>query len=510
MPVLPYGADGANLFKNPQDLYQFLFACKQIALEYERSQVVSLSVAVPKLDPLAVLCGSTNEQRIHFYFETARLHPESSWAVAALDTAVYLKTEGPQRFELGREFVQTTLAETIVAGRLDHPFAGPHFFCSFTFFDHCSSGLGGFPAATLFLPRWQIATPTSPLIGTAVDDSGWQATSTVVANFVVSPDTHLPNLLQSLMQEWQGLETLAARVRRSDPISLKSPFQPTLQSESVIPADVFKASVKKALAAISANYFHKIVLSHAIDIKSERGITWGNALQRLRQLNPDCYIFSTSNGQGQTFIGASPERLLKVQNSELLTDALAGSAPRGRTAVEDAAYGQHLLHSSKELREHSIVIQFIQQQLSRLGLTPQVTLTHPRLLRLANIQHLQTPIRAKVPSQIHVLEILADLHPTPAVAGMPREIACQEIRQFELFERGLYAAPLGWVDYQGNGEFIVGIRSALIQGNTARLYAGAGIVAGSDPDQELAEVNLKLQALLKALEEESVSMIPQI
>lgn len=510
MPVLPYGADGANLFKNPQDLYQFLFACKQIALEHERSQVVSLSVAVPRLDPLAVLRGASNEQRIHFYFETARLDPEYSWAIAALDTAVYLKTEGPQRFDLGREFVQTTLAESVLAGNLAQPFAGPHFFCSFTFFDHSSGCSGGFPAATLFLPRWQIATPASRMRSTVGGEAAAEATSTVVTNFVVSPDTHLPSLSQSLIQEWQGLQAAAVGTRASQPLSLPSSLRLGLKSQTVVPAGLFKASVEKALAAIAANYFHKIVLSHAIDIEAEQEIAWGDALQRLRHLNPDCYLFSTSNGQGQTFIGASPERLLKLQDSELFTDALAGSAPRGRTDIEDTAYGHHLLHSSKELREHRIVIQFIQQQLTRLGLAPQVTLAHPHLLQLANIQHLQTPIRAKVPPHIHVLEILADLHPTPAVAGMPREIACQEIRQFELFERGLYAAPLGWVDYQGNGEFIVGIRSALIQGNTARLYAGAGIVAGSDPDQELAEVNLKLQVLLKALEEESLSLIPQI
>ena len=100
---------------------------------------------------------------------------------------------------------------------------------------------------------------------------------------------------------------------------------------------------------------------------------------------------------------------------------------------------------------------------------------------------------------MHPLEIVAKLHPTPAVAGVARDIAMKEIRRYESFERGLYAAPLGWVDYQGNSEFIVGIRSALIDGSSARLYAGAGIVEGSDPDKELAEIQLKLQALLKAL-----------
>jgi menaquinone-specific isochorismate synthase len=143
------------------------------------------------------------------------------------------------------------------------------------------------------------------------------------------------------------------------------------------------------------------------------------------------------------------------------------------------------------------VLNFITQRLCQLGLLPQILA--PRLRQLSNIQHLWTPISAVVPANIHPLKIVAQLHPTPAVAGAARDVACAEIRRYENFERGLYAAPLGWIDAKGNCEFIVGIRSALIDGDRARLYAGAGIVAGSDPDKEFAEVQLKLQALLKAL-----------
>ncbi|HEY9640677.1 MAG TPA: isochorismate synthase, partial [Coleofasciculaceae cyanobacterium] len=212
----------------------------------------------------------------------------------------------------------------------------------------------------------------------------------------------------------------------------------------------------------------------------------------------DCYVFSAGNGKGQSMIGASPERLLSVQNQRLITDALAGSAPRGQTAAEDQQLAQQLLNSDKEQREHRLVVDFITQQLAAVGLVPHYAAV-PTLLQLSNIQHLHTPIHAAFSAEQHPLEILAKLHPTPAVAGMPRAIACQQIRQYEQFERSLYAAPLGWVDAQGNAEFIVGIRSALLKGNQARLYAGAGIVAGSDPARELAEVRLKLQALLQAL-----------
>lgn len=189
--------------------------------------------------------------------------------------------------------------------------------------------------------------------------------------------------------------------------------------------------------------------------------------------------------------------MINVRDGQLITDALAGSAPRGKTEIEDDSFAKKLLNSEKEKREHQAVSEFLIQRLSELGLKPQRSPL--KLLKLSNIQHLWTPIYSRLPSHIHPLEIVAKLHPTPAVAGVPTEIACQQIRQYETFDRDLYAAPIGWVDYRGNSEFIVGIRSALIEGNRARLYAGAGIVAGSDPDREMTEIKLKFQALLKAL-----------
>jgi menaquinone-specific isochorismate synthase len=518
MPVLPYEA---RRFCDRQELYQFLFACKQIAVEKDRSQLVSISLESEDIDPLAVLQTLSKPQQLHFYIEKVEqpgspltlLEPFptqedvsnsaiGSYAIAALDTAIYLKTEGPQRFELSQEFIQSSLADAILAGNLDVPFAGPHFYCSFTFFDTNYAtrtdkwgvlpeaatptlqpplSLSPFPAATIFLPRWQIAHQD-------------QRTG-IVGNFMISPDSPLQSLCERI---WQGFQTIQTIQQHSVLCSHPHPLS-CFSKQDVVEPSQFRSAVDSALSAIQANYLHKIVLSHALDVTAPTPIDGFRSLNTLRCLNPNCYIFSTSNGQGQTFLGASPERLLRLSNSQLLTDALAGSAPRGKTALEDAQFASHLLASAKELHEHRVVIDFIQRQLFQLGLQPQLSITQPCLLQLPNIQHLRTPIQARVPTHVHLLEILADLHPTPAVAGTPRDVACQEIRRYESFERGLFAAPLGWVDYQGNGEFIVGIRSALIDGLQARLYAGAGIVAGSDPDQEFAEINLKLQALLKAL-----------
>ncbi|MBL4574999.1 MAG: isochorismate synthase [Opitutaceae bacterium] len=189
---------------------------------------------------------------------------------------------------------------------------------------------------------------------------------------------------------------------------------------------------------------------------------------------------------------------MKISEKGLETKAIAGSAPRGKSASEDASLGRDLLHSEKDLREHQIVLESIIRRLGKLGLEVKST-SRPSLLQLANIQHLHTSLLGEVDAGIHILDVLKELHPTPAVGGTPREAACKHIPSLESFDRGLYAAPIGWIDSKGEGEFVVGIRSALIDGATATAFAGNGIVAGSDPEKELAETNWKLKALLENL-----------
>lgn len=239
------------------------------------------------------------------------------------------------------------------------------------------------------------------------------------------------------------------------------------------------------------------MLATALDLDYGSRLNVAHCLQRLRQQYGDCYLFSWGNGQGDCFVGASPERLLSLHNQQLVTDALAGSAPRDVDVQGDRQLGQELLHNPKELREHQAVLDYLLQRLRALGLSPQASSL--KLLKLANIQHLWTQIQAPLPPHIHPLALVQQLHPTPAVAGVPVAIAEDLIRRHETFDRNLYAAPLGWLDSEGNAEFIVGIRSALLSRNRARLYAGAGIVAGSDPLKEVAEIELKLQTLWRSL-----------
>lgn len=490
MTVTPYCP---NLFQDHQELYQLLLTSQQQSIDNNSQQIVSISQEIPQLDPLAVLqtlgnkpiISSLKPTKLQFYLENQSKHE----AIAAIDAAISCQFNGSERFQKSQKFIQNCLAKTISKGQLNLPFSGPHFFCSFTFFPERATRRQPFPPATIFLPRWQVSCSQSSCV--------------LVANLVVNSKTNLDLLLERLHSKLKIIIGLSCQVS-----SLRANSADTTIKQDDKNEARFKSSVVEVLKSIQGNHLNKIVLAKSLDVISPLPFNLVNSLDKLRKRYSDCYIFSTSNGKGQSFIGASPERLLSISKHQLVTDALAGSAPRGKTKAEDAKEANRLLSSEKERREHQFVLDFIAQQLSQLGLVPQFLPT-PQLLQLSNIQHLWTPIQAQLLTDTHPLEILARLHPTPAVAGVPTKIAGEQIRRYETFDRSLYAAPLGWVDYQGNCQFIVGIRSALIESekhkgtraNTyhARLYAGAGIVAGSEPEKELAEIQLKLQALLKAL-----------
>ena len=475
MPAIQYQLQSQL---DSHDLYQFLLRCQQsIAQSIDRC-IASISIVVEEIDLLAVLESLVKPEQKHFYFE-------NDGQVLAFDTVLQFESQGVDRFTEIKQFVQKTLTKTHQIGALDTGFSGAHFFCNFSFSDHTRDSL--FPAASVFLPAWQISRTSGQ--------------STIVANLEVSESFNPQTAVEQILQMIQRIRSIKHNViRLAMPMAHASVFdtpKPFFKQRSISNPGHYQKAVTAALKLIQSQQFNKIVLADALDVTSPLPFNLVSSLNNLRSRYPNCYIFSASNGKNATFIGASPERLVKIKHDRLFTEALAGSAPRGKTRAEDARLAAMLLNSQKEKHEHQVVIDSIAQHLRNLNLTPQFS--PPKLLQLPNIQHLQTPIRAVIQSDLHLLDAVSELHPTPAVAGAPKAIACEHLRSFEAFERSLYAAPIGWIDAQGNGEFAVGIRSAILQGNRARLFAGAGIVAGSDPEKEFTEVQLKLQALLNAI-----------
>jgi isochorismate synthase len=241
----------------------------------------------------------------------------------------------------------------------------------------------------------------------------------------------------------------------------------------------------------------KVVLARRQAGEADSEIDVAATLQRLRERYPTCTVFAVREGPA-CFLGATPETLVRLHDGVVSADCLAGSARRGATPEQDEASGAVLLADDKERREHAMVVRGLIESIEDAceGLEAPAA---PVLRRMANVQHMHTPIRARLRGAGHVLDLVERLHPTPATGGLPRGRALCLIREHEAFDRGWYAGPLGWIDARGGGEFAVALRSALVRGREAYLYAGCGIVRGSDPEREYEESSLKLGAMLGAL-----------
>ena len=281
----------------------------------------------------------------------------------------------------------------------------------------------------------------------------------------------------------------AARSEGGSPASVHR-FTVTAQRD---PED-WCALVERATKAMAAGTLHKVVLARQIDIAADRPIDRLAVLERLRSAYPGCHIVSVAG-----FVAASPELLVSVSGDIVRSHPMAGTAPRGGDPTTDQRLAASLLASGKDRQEHQITIDMVHDTLlpwcSYLDYEAE-----PSVVAVANVQHLATMVEGRLSQPApSVLELVAALHPTPAVAGWPRDEAVAWIAEHEGFDRRRYAGTAGWVDSAGNGTWAVSVRCAEIDGSAARIWAGNGIVADSDPSTELAETRSKLQALLSAI-----------
>jgi menaquinone-specific isochorismate synthase len=254
------------------------------------------------------------------------------------------------------------------------------------------------------------------------------------------------------------------------------------------------ALVERATKAMAGGTLHKVVLARQIDIAADRPIDRLAVLERLRSAYPGCHIVSIAG-----FVAASPELLVSVAGDIVRSHPMAGTAPRGGDPTTDQRLAASLLASAKDRQEHQITIDMVHDTLlpwcSYLDYEAE-----PSVVAVANVQHLATMVEGRLSRPApSVLELMAALHPTPAVAGWPRDEAVAWIAEHEGFDRRRYAGTAGWVDSSGNGTWAVSVRCAEIDGSAARVWAGNGIVADSDPSTELAETRSKLQALLSGI-----------
>jgi menaquinone-specific isochorismate synthase len=269
------------------------------------------------------------------------------------------------------------------------------------------------------------------------------------------------------------------------------------QIASAMPPEHYEAAVSRAVELIGKGEMEKIVLAREVQVHAPRDHDATAVFGVLREEFPSCFVFCVGRGDA-TLVGASPELLVRREGQRVSTLALAGSTRRSADPAVDDHLGEQLLRNESYREEHAIVARRIERMLRPHAIWV-TTAQEPELVRIANIQHLATPIRAQLAAPIDALELAGLMHPTPAVGGEPLSRAAPLIPALEGLDRGWYSGPVGWTDATGDGEFCVALRCALLRGPIARCYAGNGIVRDSDPSAELAETEVKLSALLPLL-----------
>jgi salicylate biosynthesis isochorismate synthase/menaquinone-specific isochorismate synthase len=295
---------------------------------------------------------------------------------------------------------------------------------------------------------------------------------------------------------------VAARLTglRPDPVPMLDPHMTDRpEIRSVLPPGEFEAAVDAATERIAGDEASKVVLAREVTVEASAAHNPAAIFGAMREQFPSCFCFCHGTPEA-AFLGASPELLIRRSGAGASTVALAGSTRRSSDPAVDDHLGEQLLRSDKNRREQRIVAERIVRKLRPHSVWVQ-TAPEPEVIKVANIQHLATPIIAQLAESHSAVELAGMLHPTPAVGGEPWPEARSTIAELERMDRGWYAGPVGWMDSTEDGEFCVALRSALLRDREARLFAGVGVVAGSDPAAELEETEVKLQALLPLLAE---------
>jgi salicylate biosynthesis isochorismate synthase/menaquinone-specific isochorismate synthase len=431
------------------------------------------------VDPTAVVCASRLPGERWFVFE----QPDRGHAaLAALGEATSLQAAGAERFATVADRWRTLSASAVSDPADDPAGAGP-------------VAVGGFAFAPDggASPHWQGFSPASltvPEVALVRSERKGELRVRMTLAALARPDDVPEQLLVRL-------ESRLAQLR-SRPLPLLDPA-PTgrFQVASAMPPQHYEGAVARAVEMIGSGMMEKIVLAREVQVHAPRPHDPAAVLGVLREEFPSCFVFCVGRGEA-AFVAASPELLVRREGHRVSTLALAGSTRRSADPAVDAHLGEQLLRDQSYREEHAIVARRIERTLRPHAIWVAAA-PEPELVRIANIQHLATPIRAQLAAPMEALELAGLMHPTPAVGGEPLARAAPLIPTLEGLDRGWYAGPVGWTDATGDGEFCVALRCALLRGEVARCYAGNGIVRNSDPASELAETEIKLQALLPLL-----------
>jgi menaquinone-specific isochorismate synthase len=450
------------------------------ATETEKA-FLAISISIDQIDVLAALEQVSNRDSFQYYWEKV----SDEFSISAAGELARIKNEGDSRFRESSKKGKALLNNVYHHKAINHQNAEVHLFGGFSFFEKNNSrNWKTFGASSFTLPEWMIVREGKCTILTFAIELQFEFSTSEIKEEIY-------NRLQQLEPICNVEEYITNSVDKSSSIKIKD--------DSEFEHIHWIETVNRAKKCIDEGRFDKVVLARELIIDLPKSVKDTHILHNLRRQYPDCYCFLIRHENSSSFIGCTPERLASFKSNFILTEGLAGSISRGKTASEDVMLENNLLGSTKDLHEHEIVLSAIEQQLAPYSLSIKHPAA-PSVKKLSNVQHLYTPITATIHEDVSRTEVLKNLHPTPAVGGYPRSEAVKFIQQHEDFDRGWYAAPIGWINTSGNGEFAVAIRSGLIMENQVRFFAGCGIVQDSDPQKEWDETNMKFIPMLTALE----------
>ena len=430
------------------------------------------TIEVGRISPLAFLeAGNTCYKDQHFYWQNA----DQTLTLVGIGHAYVLTSEGKEdRFSA----ISARWKELQAALIKEEKDRAPVLFGGFSFDPKSmkDSEWDGFPSAYFFVPSFQL---TSEEGQTYISINLINTTGDAVDEF------------ERLREERDRLIHIA-QVNEFEP-SLK----PTVSSLVEIAKGQYIEAVEDVTKQIKNGNADKVVIARSVKMNFEKEVSSVAALHHISNEQQESYHFGLQK-DGQLFFGATPERLIEISNGRAYSACVAGSIHRGKSAVEDRELGKELLTDNKNRAEHNYVVKMISEVFHDYCTDVSMP-SEPKLMKIRDIQHLFTPIEGNIEQHTDIFSLVAALHPTPALGGVPTDRSMEIIREQEQMDRGYYAAPIGWTDTEGNGEFAVAIRSALLDGDQAYLYAGGGIVADSKAEKEYEETWVKFRPVLRAL-----------
>ncbi len=429
--------------------------------------ILSISVPVSQADPLTTLPLFAENHQFRFLWD---LSP--GLCISAGGQCQYLDLSGPKRFENAQRFndeIFTRLIDTSPSPE----FSASRILFSFSFFDQIKSNEKSIDekfSLQAVLPKWQL---------TAKDGLTWLRLNSVAQN-----PSDVRESVEKLWSIRDEINTSSVRIFHD----VKENFLVDNFSDDW--KTQYRVALAKGIELINSGDLDKLVLATRQRLSLTKPLDPLNLLARLRGQQTNSCRFLWQKNYDETFFGASPERLISLNQNQLVIDALAGTAKKGDN-------GKELLASSKDLREHHFVVNSIVDQLLRQGIKSSYS-RQPKLINQGHLIHLHTLIKAFVKEK-SPLDLVEALHPTPAVAGLPLSKSLSWLRALEPFDRKTYASPIGWIDKNQNSEFRVAIRYGQVRGCELELFAGAGLVKGSNIEGEIQEVALKFEVLRNQL-----------